>query len=470
MPTYVKIVATIGPASGMLSTIVNMVKGGVSGFRVNFAHGSPSEWTSYVEHVREAERLTGRPLALIGDLQGPSVRIGKVAKPIKLARGDVAKIVNAQESEGGDTKIMPLPNAKFFEVVDVGDVIVMDDGRVRLRVADKASNYVEVVALTESVISSRKVVVVQGKELEAPLLAHEDLYNLKFAVEKGFDYIGLSYVRSAEDIGFLRELLKKLGGEDIGIIAKVETPSAIRNLKEIVEASDVALVARGDLGMSFGLEEVYFLQRRVVEESLRRGKPVIVATQLLESMIERPVPTRAEVVDISAAIESGVDALMLTGETSVGKYPLEAVNWLAKVASLGEREISRETFNRVLALCRSGLATLHMRFAKGVTELAEDLGAKLVVFSVHGGMARALAALKPLIPIYVGSPHLRVLRKLALLWGLHPLSVDVATYEEGLQMTLSKARELGFVKYGDLVVMAYGLRGPSQRIEVLRVM
>jgi pyruvate kinase len=469
MPTFVKIIASLGPASGNIATIFSMVKQGVSGFRINFSHGDPEDWTKYVDAVRSAEARFGRALALIGDLQGPSIRIGTVEQPIALKKGEAAKIVFGGGAKGGDEKVIPVPIQRFFEFVDEGDILVMDDGRTRLRISEVHPDYVEVVALTDSMITSRKAIAIYGKEIDLPPLSEKDFANIKFALEHNLDYIGLSYVRSGSDIDILRDYLRRAGREDVGIIAKIETKSAVKNLDEIMEKCDAVLVARGDLGMNFGLEEIHALQSSIVAKALENRRPVIVATQLLESMVEKPVPTRAEVVDVSTAIEMGVDALMLTGETSVGKYPLEAVSWLTKIANFVEKETIRGNLKVIAEKARGRIDSLPVMFAKGVLELAEDMNAKLVVFSIHGNTAKRISTLRPSVPVYVGSPDVNILRKLAILWGLQPLYVEAQGYEEGLPKTLQRAIELGYVSYGDLVVATYGLKEPRQRIEIQRV-
>ncbi len=469
MPLYVKIIASIGPASSDPNTILNMAKLGVSGFRINFAHGTPEDWARYVDAVRSAEARVGKPIALIGDLQGPSIRVGKIEKPVVLKKGETAKFFLGTEASGGDEKAVPIPLSKFFEAIEEGDILVMDDGRARLRVSAVYPDYVEVVALTDSIITSRKTVDVQGKEIDLPTLSDYDFNCIKFAAEHDFDYIGLSFVRRGSDIDLLRDYLRRIGREDMGIIAKIETRSAVENLDEIIEKSDAVLVARGDLGMNFGLEEIHVLQSKIVSKAIEHRKPVIVATQLLESMIEKPVPTRAEVVDVSTAIEMGVDALMLTGETSVGKYPLEAVSWLIKIASFVEKETLKQRIRAIAEKARSNIQNIKTMFVKGVVELAEDLNARLVVFSIHGNTARIASGLRPSIPVFVGSPNPKVLRKLSILWSLQPIYVDAQSYDEGLQKSIEKALQLGYIEYGDLVVATYGLKEPRQRIEVLRV-
>ena len=448
--------------------VTEMARVGVHGFRVNFAHGEPGEWKLYVDLAREAEARVGRPIALIGDLPGPSIRVGVLDEPVALARGEEVVFERRDRARGGEEKVVPLPVPQVFEAVDPGDVVVMDDGRVRLRVVDKegASRF-RAVALTDAVVSSRKALVVQGKDVELPTLGERDMEALSFALRHGFDYVGLSYVRRPDDVALLRDLIERRGGGQ-AIIAKIETRAAIENLPAVVEASDAVLVARGDLGMNFGLEEVHRYQRMIVETCLRLGRPVIVATQLLESMRESPVPTRAEVVDVSTAVEMGVDALMLTGETAVGRYPVEAVKWLVRIISYAEHNFlgrGAQGFKEVARRPR-GQAD---RLAKALVELAEELEAKLLVYTVQGTTARRIAAMRPSVPVYVGSSRREVLRKLAILWGVEPVHVDARGYSDGLRNLLSELVAAQRVSIGDTVVMAFGVRGWRQRIEIVRL-
>ncbi len=464
MPAYVKIIASLGPSTQSLETVVEMVRAGATGFRVNFAHGDTDEWKLYVDLVRDAEKRTGRQLALIGDLPGPSIRVGELRQPVTVRKGE--EVVFELGSSAPEGRV-PVPVPQLFEAIDPGDIIVMDDGRVRLRVVDREAGRFTAVALTDATISSRKALVVMGKEVELPVLGERDLKALSFAVKQGFDYIGLSYVRRADDVQLLRDLLERRGGGQT-IIAKIETRSAVENLEKIVEVSDAILVARGDLGMNFGLEEVHRYQKVIVGASLRRGRPVIVATQLLESMRESPVPTRAEVVDVSTAVETGVDALMLTGETAVGRYPVEAVKWLSRIISYAEHHyLTRASSFRSLA--RESVKNTGDRVVLALVELAEELDAKLLLYTRHGAMARRVASLRPLAPVYAGSSDPRVLRKLAILWGLQPVYVEAKGYSEGLRALLRVLARSQRIAVGDTVVMAFGVKGWRQRIEIVRL-
>ncbi len=453
----VKLIASLGPSSCEPDIIEGLALAGASGFRVNFSHGDPGSWSKLVDGVRKVEERLGKALTLITDLRGSSIRLGDFPSPIRLKEGDVAVLTLDEFSFEG--RKIPLPNPKVLLGLEEGDIIVMDDGRVRLRVSRTRGREVEVVALTDAVIKPHKGLVVQDKEFDLPSITDKDLRDLQFACTAGADYIGLSYVRSAKDVVVLRQHLKQMGCK-AKIIAKIETKSAVRNLDSIIEVADVILVARGDLGMNYGLEEIPRLQKHIVRETIRRGKPVIIATQLLESMINNPVPTRAEVVDVSNAVREGVDALMLTGETAIGKYPIEAVKWLRKIAEKAEQwgDIRIE---------RAG-GPLKRRYAKGVAELAEDLGAKLVIFSMAGNTARFIASIRPKTDLYVGVPSIEAARSINILWGVEPLIIDASTYSEGLEKTYNHLIEVGHVKLGDLVVLTYGMRGDEQVIKVRR--
>ncbi len=453
-----KVIASLGPASSTPEVIEGLCRAGVSGFRINFAHGNPNYWDELIKVVRECEEKFDKPYTLIGDLRGSSIRIGDLEGEIKLKKGETAKFILSNSSSGDE---IPLPNPAVFENLEPGDIIVMDDGKVRLRVVDVGSDFAVVAALTDAIIKSRKALVVKGKEFDLPPLTNKDLSDIKYACSRGFDYIGLSYVKRASDVYLLKDYLNEVGCR-AKVIAKIETRSAVNNLDEIISACDAVLVARGDLGMNFGIEEIPRIQRLVVNKARRAGKPVIVATQLLESMMENPIPTRSEAVDISVAVSEGVDALMLTGETAVGKYPIEAVKWLIKIVKTAEEYVKPEEIHPK--------GKTKVMYVKGVIELAQSLGAKIILYSLHGHTARYLAALRPSVPTYVGVPSINVARSINILWGLKPLIVETNDYDEGLEKAYHMLLEQGEVKIGDLVIMTYGMKGEEQLIKVRRVM
>ncbi len=446
----VKIIATLGPASATLDIVSGMAREGVTGFRINFSHGDQDKWANLVKLVREAEKKTRKHLALIGDLQGPSVRLGVVEEPFTVKRGDIVEIVLAEKAGKGE-RILPLPVEKFFETVEEGDRLLMDDGRLVLAVEEVYADRVLARVLTEGKISSHKAIVIRGKEVELPAITSKDFRDIEFAVKQDFDYIALSYVRSGDDIRALRSILEDYGRPDIGVIAKIETVSGVRHLKSIINESDVILVARGDLGMQFPLEDIPWLQRTIINESLKRGKPVIVATQILGSMTESPTPSRAEIVDVVTAMIEGADAIMLTGETAVGKYPLETVKWLKKIIEKYSEKIS---YPRPKPLDERDVKE---RFAYSVVILSEELRAKLAVFSKHGNTALRIAKYRPNIPFYVTSSNDKVLRKLSIIWGIKPIKVEAEDYMNGLKETYRVLLERNEVCYGDIIVLTYGM-------------
>ncbi|MEM0360925.1 MAG: pyruvate kinase [Sulfolobales archaeon] len=455
-----KLIASLGPSTMSQDVVINLCREGVVGFRINFAHGDESVWKVMIDNVFKAESFIGRPLALIGDLRGPSIRLGDVDTSYHVERGEVVNLV-LKDVGSSEKREVPLPIREVYNKLEVGDIILMNDGRVRLKVSDILRDRIELTALTDAIISSRKALVVANKEFNLPLLREKDLSDLNFALSNGFNYIGLSYVRRGMDVKIVKDIIRKLGYEKVKIIAKIETKSAVENLDEIVEAADAVLVARGDLGMNFGLDEIPYLQKKIISKSLQLGKPVIVATQLLESMIENPVPTRAEVVDVSAAVSDGVDALMLTGETAIGKYPVDAIRWLRKIVETTERKLTINKFRDV--------STLSAKFAKGITELAEDINAKLVVFSMYGNTPRMISLLRPSVDFYVGTPDIDIARSLSIMWGLRVYQVSASDYDEGLEATYELLKKKEELRLGELVILAYGLKEYEQAIKLRRV-
>ncbi len=452
-----KMIASLGPSSARQGVVEELVLLGVTCFRINFAHGSPEEWAGYVKLVRGVEEKLGRPIALMGDLVGPSIRLGILEEPVILKPGDKARLLLAWKARGGEEKTIPLPLEQVFEGLEEGDIIVMDDGRVRLRVVDVSAREAVVEALTEARITSRKAIVVKGKDFNLPVLSQRDIENIKFAVQHGFDYIALSYARSAADVEIVEEMIRGFGGGP-EVVAKIETRRAVENLRNILSRVRIIVVARGDLGMNYGLEEIPFLQKTIVEEARRRGRHVIVATQLLESMIEKPVPTRAEVTDVAHAVEQGVDALMLTGETSIGRYPVEAVKWLRRIILYTEERTTPPKAKPVGE---------RWRYANGIVSLAESLDAKLLIYTMGGTLPPYVSLSRPRVPVYIGVSDRRVARRLQILWGLTTVPVESSSYEEGLRLLEERLLARGDVSLGDTVVEAYK-SGDEKHIVVIK--
>lgn len=457
-----KIAVTLGSSSASREIIKAMAFSGASIFRINFSHGSPEEWVETARIVRNMEMEFGKHFTLLGDLRGPSVRLGELRNPVKVKTGEMVQVIPAAKTLGGMENKIPLPNPPAFKALKKDHVVLMDDSRVVFRVESASGSEVILKALTDAVITSRKTIVIQGTDLDLQPMAEEEVSVLRIAVENDFDYIGMSYVKGMEDIATLRGILISLGAKDMGVIAKIETPVGVRKLDEIIDAADGVLVARGDLGMHFPLEDVHLLQEKIVESCINKGKPVIVATQLLGSMVENPVPTRSEVVDVVSALSQGVDALMLTGETAIGKYPVETVTWLSKIIERYEPTI------KPLKRKVGEESSIGDRFAFGIVSLAESLNAMIGVFTKSGKTAERIASFKPNCRIISASSSKKTLRRLMLIRGIEPIEVPASDYEAGINGLEAKLSELEGVSENPIVVLTYGFRDEPAHIVRIR--
>ncbi len=418
----IKVLATLGPSSIKEETVEAMARACASGFRVNMSHGDTHIWDVMVESVLKAESKVGRLLSLIADLEGPRVRLGSF-EPIHVRRGDRVVI-----GENG----VPIDSSTFFQVVEPGDKILVDDGRIILVAEQSSERKVVARALEGGMLVPRKGVAVAGKDFPLPALTKKDLQDLDYIAKKPFSHVMVSYARSPEHIFEVRRELKKRGADHIRVIAKIETPGAVKQAYEIAGASDGVVVARGDLGMHYPLEELPVVQHRIIEASRKAYRPVIVATELLPSMMTSPVPTRSDVMDVFTASRSGVDGLLLTSETAIGRYPVEAVSWLSRIAASAVRDYQPwipQAEGREYGL------------ARGIVDLSNSLNATLIVYSLTGTFPHRLSAFRPRKPYYVGLPTLEAARAVAILWGTIPLHVPAEGYEEGITKTTEALKE-----------------------------
>lgn len=456
--TLTKIAVTLGPASGSEDTIYRMAREGAEIFRINYSHGDPRTWEQYTKAVRRVEERLGRPLAIMGDIVGPKVRIGVLPEQ-EVRRGDVLYIVHADRVS--EDKLLPLPSLKVYEALSDGDVVLVDDGRIRLQVEEVEVDRVRARVLTGGKLLPRKTFVLPHKEVSVPLLTDKDRADLAFSVKAGVDYIAVSFATSREHVRLVRNVLAELGADGIKVIAKVETPKGVNNSAEIIEESDGIMVARGDLGMYYPLYDIPFIQRRLIEEARTRGKPVVVATQFLESMITETTPTRSEVVDVMNAVTEGCDALLLTAETAIGRNPVDAVRWLSMIIAKAEQQPE---------VYRKGEAgDLRERFARGVVELAENLEGHILVYSIMGYTPLLISKFRPKRGLYVGVPRPELARSLLYAWGVRPLVVPAEGYDEGLRKTFEYLRERDELSYGDIVVQTYGLREREHVVKIVQV-
>jgi len=447
----VKILATLGPSSGDFETVKKMIREGASGFRINYAHGDSKAWDLYVKMVRDASAELGVTVSIIGDLPGPQVRSGDFEE-FSVKRGDQVRLEHA--SAGSGSRTIPVAVRELFAILEPGDVVLYGDGEVSLRVLSIDEHSSTLLALNDGVVKPRKKIVVQGKEINLPMLSGRDMELLNHAVSNQLTYVALSYVRSPRDIELVKNLLRNKSFKP-GIIAKIETRPAYLNLREIAESADAVLVARGDLGLHFPLEEVPLIQKNIVAVANSLGKPSIVATQVMESMIDSPRPSRSDVVDVYNSVYDMVDAVMLTNETAVGKYPVETVKWARRIIETAE---SRQDPVIAQRSRRMG-GGLREKYAHGLLSLAESLNAKILVYTKGNTVPPLISKHRPLVPVYVGSSSKTIAEALTIYYGLTPIvlgdSGEDMDYEKGVEELYRVARERRLVDIGDVVVKAY---------------
>ena len=446
-----KIVCTLGPATSTPERIRQLVDAGMDVARLNLSHGTRAEHEEVYRLIRETADESGRGIGVFADLQGPKIRLGKVADgPVRLEQGGTFTITTRDVP--GDAACCSTTYVGLPGDVSVNDEILVDDGRVRLRVTDLDATDVQTVVVAPGAISNNKGINLPGVAVSVPALSDKDVDDLRWALHLSVDFVALSFVRSADDVRDVRRVMKE-EGVDRPVIAKIEKPQAIENLDEVIVAFDAFMVARGDLGVELPLEDVPFLQSRVIEKARRNAKPVIVATQMLESMIENPRPTRAEASDVANAVLDGADAVMLSGETSVGDYPIETVKTMARIITSTERHgLSRLATIEWDPRTRGGV------IAKAAAEVAHRVGAKyLVAFTKSGDSAQRLSRLHTEIPVLAFTPEAVVRSQLSLTWGVETFqTASVEHTDEMVRQVDEQLLQIGRVEEGDLVVIVAG--------------
>jgi len=445
-----KIVATLGPASGSADGLRALIGAGVDAVRLNLSHGTHEEHAERAWLAREIASQIGRPVAVIADLQGPKLRIGDLPQPVVLRKGEQITICAEEVATDGELPVAP---AVIGDVLQPGHDVLIDDGLVRLRVDEVSHGRARCAVLVGGAITSHKGVNLPGVPLPIPSLTRKDTDDLEWALHTGVDFIALSFVRSAADVRDLRSIIEQHGSH-AHVIAKIEKAEAVDVLDDVLAETDAVMVARGDLGVEIGAALVPLLQKRIIAKSLERGKPVITATQMLESMVHSAEPTRAEASDVANAILDGTSAVMLSGETAVGEYPVEAVAYMDRIAravepSMGYRhELPEAAENPTIGGAMSNAAC----------DLAEALrAAAILVPTFTGRTASAVARLRPRRPIVAFTHVDWAMRQLALEWGVTPLLINECTDVEDLWSTsIDAARDAGLVEIGDRVVITAG--------------
>lgn len=466
----VKIVATVGPACSSAGMLKRLILSGVDVFRLNFSHGTHEEYEAVISNVRKIANKLGRHVAILQDLQGPKIRIGRLAtgNPITVAKGKILTLTSRDVLGSGD--VIPTNYASFAKDVKKGNKILIDDGRIELRVLRVHGKDVECRVVNGGKLYERKGINLIGSKITAPAITPKDKWDLSFGIMHKVDFVALSFVRSPQDVTTLRGLIKRAGA-DIPIIAKIEKSEAVRHLKKILMVSDGIMVARGDLGVEVSPEKVPVLQKKIIEEANRRGITVITATQMLESMIINPSPTRAEVSDVANAIFDGTDVLMLSGETAVGNYPVSAVKMMDKIAREAEESPYWHPPAEEIALDK-GL------YAEAVAHAAyhaslESSAKAIVVFTMSGATAQLISKLRPTVPILAMSPDDTVCRRLSVFWGVRPLKTEIGkNTDEMISIGERIILEKKLLKRGDVIIIIAGstpMRGATNMMKLHKI-
>jgi pyruvate kinase len=465
-----KIVATIGPASSSPECIRELVAAGMDVARLNFSHGSHGDHAAMVRRLREAAAGADRPLALLQDLAGPKIRVGSFAAGSVRLEAGAAFVLSARERIG-DEEGVSLSYAGLPGDVEPGDRLLLADGDLELQVEGVRGEDIHCRVILGGELGSRKGINLPSRSIRAPILSEKDLADLAFGLKLGVDYIALSFVRSAADVAVARKALQAAGGQR-PLIAKIEKHEALAELDAIIDAVDGLMVARGDLGVEIPLERVPRVQKTIIDKANRAGKPVITATQMLRSMVDAPRPTRAEAADVANAILDGTDAVMLSEETAAGKYPVEAVRTMDRIARSTEADFPHRDWLRRL-YAPELVDSPPEAVARAACELATRIGAvAILTLTRGGGTTRLVSRFRPAQPLLALTPEEETRRRLALVWGCRPLRMDWAQdLEDGLRSALRVSREAGLLPAtGAVVVTAGHPLGQCRETNLIRVL
>lgn len=463
-----KIVATVGPASADPAMLKALYLAGVDTFRMNFSHGRKEDHAAVHASIRALEVETGRPIGILQDLQGPKIRVGTVKDGwLDVSAGETLRFV--LEGSEGDRDAIPLPHPEIFAAIAPKQDLLIDDGRVRVRVVGVGADFIDAEVVIGGVISNRKGVNLPGTVLDLSPLTPKDREDLAFGLSLGVDWVALSFVQRPSDVIEARAII----GDRAGIMSKIEKPSALDHIEDIVRLSDAVMVARGDLGVEIPHEDVPGRQKELVRACRSAAKPVIVATQMLDSMIHAPTPTRAEASDVATAIYDGADAVMLSAESATGKYPVEAVAMMDRIIKSTEHH---KLYRSIISASATAVddSPAHA-VAAAAADLAQTIGAVAVVgFTSSGTTATRVARKRPPVPIVAITPDASVARRATLLWGAHSvLSDDIHSYEEMVSIAETTLRNEELAQQGDLAVIVAGIpfgeAGSTNNLRVVRV-
>lgn len=453
-----KIVCTMGPNTDNRDLLVGLAKEGMDIARMNFSHGDHEEQKRRMDLVKSVREELGKPIAILLDTKGPEIRTGVLKEDSVILEDGQTFILTADEIEG-DANRVSITYKELIHDVEPGNTILIDDGLLGLTVTEISGNNIICRVENGGKLSSRKGINVPNVKVNLPAITEKDKEDIIFGIQQGIDFIAASFVRDASAVNEIRAILKDYQAEDIGIISKVENQEGVANIDEIIAVSDGIMVARGDLGVEIPEEEVPFIQKRLIQKCNDAFKPVITATQMLDSMIRNPRPTRAEVTDVANAIYDGTDAIMLSGETAMGKYPIEAVRTMANIAAATETHLDYDAIMEYKKAYRHRGISSAVSYSAVTT--AMNLNAKCIIAStVSGFTARIVSKFKPDCQIIGLSPNEKAIRRMQIYWGVTPyLTMQASTTDELLELGVKTVKEKELAKDGDIVVLTGG--GPS---------
>lgn len=462
---HAKIVATLGPASASVEVIHSLFEAGVDMFRLNFSHGTHEQHQQRIAMIRQVERSVSRPIGVLMDLQGPKLRVGTFSDgPVALESGASFRL-DLDESPGDRARVC-LPHPEIFAVLKSGTDLLLDDGKIRLRVARCGDDFADTIVTVGGQLSERKGVNVPQAVLPLSALTAKDRRDLDFGLELGVDWVALSFVQRPEDIDEAREIIK----ERARVMVKLEKPAAVSCLEEIIARCDAVMVARGDLGVELPAEQVPAIQKRTVRSCRSAGKPVIIATQMLDSMVASPVPTRAEVSDVATAVYEGVDSVMLSAESASGKYPVEAVKMMDRIIRQVEQDpVYRQLVSLSYTQAQPTMADAICSALGCVTELMNP--AAIVTYTSSGHTSLRAARERPKAPILSMTPMIGTARALSFVWGIHSVHThEISDVPEMVEYASQTALQEGFAEKADVIVIAAGMPfGAAGTTNLLRI-
>ena len=463
-----KIIATLGPSSSSPSKIHSLFKAGADIFRLNFSHGTHLDHRKKVFHIRQYEKRINRPIAILGDLQGPKIRIGRFQKPYFILQSGQKFVLDLIPSYG-DSKRVFLPHPEIFKSVQPRSEILIDDGKIKLLINRVNSEIIETEVIIGGRISDNKGVNIPKSFIKLSPLTKKDYKDLDLCLDLSLDYVALSFVQKSKDI----QKLKKIIGNHTGIMAKFEKPLAIEKMEEILKCSDAAMVARGDLGVEMPPEEVPLIQKKIVRTSRKMGKPVVVATQMLDSMIFSPSPTRAEASDVASAVFDSADCLMLSAETAAGKFPVESVEIMDRIIRGVEGDLSYQELIEKNEIAQE--KTTSDAISSAASKVVRTVSAKAIfTYTRSGTTARRASRERPSVPIIGLSPERLTSRQLALIWGVHTIHAkEPKSFSGMIDNACELAKKEGIVKKGDSVVITagapIGVSGSTNNLRIAKI-